>query len=228
MVTLYFFGALLGIKPPPVKLYVLPILSYSLLSFFFALCAASKAADAASFLFSDCRTFASISLELLYCISFIFLTYHAIIFQKKGGDFIIGWLIKLNTTNEYFSLIVSLSGIFGFILSVWLLIKSNSINKTLKIISQKEDYNKNRNLFADRFSGFKDSILQDNDHSSRLFHSILEDVYRVEKEFHSIFSIHDKWTFLLIKHELKKDSRNIQKICTYLDYVTARLRIKED
>jgi hypothetical protein len=199
-----------------------------LLSFFFALCAASKAADATSFLFSDCRTFASISLELLYCISFIFLTYHAIIFQKKGGDFIIGWLIKLNTTNEYFSLIVSLSGIFGFILSVWLLIKSNSINKTLKIISQKEDYNKNRNLFADRFSGFKDSILQDNDHSSRLFHSILEDVYRVEKEFHSIFSIHDKWTFLLIKHELKKDSRNIQKICTYLDYVTARLRIKED
>ena len=228
MVTLYFFGALLGIKPPPVKLYVLPILSYSLLSFFLALCAASKAADAASFLFSACITFASISLELLYCISFIFLTYHAIIFQKKGGDFIIGWLIKLNTTNEYFSLIVSLSGIFGFILSVWLLIKSNSINKTLKIISQKEDYNKNRNLFADRFSGFKDSILQDNDHSSRLFHSILEDVYRVEKEFHSIFSIHDKWTFLLIKHELKKDSRNIQKICTYLDYVTARLRIKED
>ena len=103
-------------------------------------------------------------------------------------------------------------------LSVWLLIKSHSINKTLKIISQQEIYNTNSNLYANRFSGFKESILIDGDNSSSLFHRILEDIYRVEKEFHS----------LLLKHELKKKTKNTDKICTYLDYFIGHLRIKED
>ena len=113
-------------------------------------------------------------------------------------------------------------------LSVWLLIKSHSINKTLKIISQQEIYNTNSNLYANRFSGFKESILIDGDNSSSLFHRILEDIYRVEKEFHSLFSLREKLTFLLLKHELKKKTKNNDKICTYLDYFIGHLRIKED
>ncbi len=131
-------------------------------------------------------------------------------------------------SNPIFIFVVSLSSFLGFMLSVWLLIKSHSINKTLKIISQQEVYNTNSKLYADRFSGFKESILIDGDNSSSLFHRILEDIYRVEKEFHSLFSLREKLTFLLLKHELKKKTKNTDKICTYLDYFIGHLRIKED
>ncbi len=124
--------------------------------------------------------------------------------------------------------LASISSLLGFILSVWLLIKSESITKTLKVMSQKKDYNKKSNFFSDRFSGFKSSILEDNDRSSQLFHRILEEIYQVEKEFHTIFSIRDKYTFLLIKYELKRKPPNVEKICFHLDYIIGRLRVKED
>lgn len=114
-------------------------------------------------------------------------------------------------------------------MSVWLLAKSSSIAKTLKVLSQKNEFNAKRELYSDRLTAYKTSILEDGIYSNTLLHSILQEIYTIENKFPTIFSsFRDKKTFVLIKWQLTKKHHNFEKICTYLDYLIARLNIKED
>ncbi len=84
-------------------------------------------------------------------------------------------------------------------------------------------------MYSDRLTAYKTSILDDGIYSNTLLHSILQEIYTIENKFPTVFSsLRDKKTFILLKWQLKRKKHNFEKICIYLDYLIARLNIKED
>lgn len=141
---------------------------------------------------------------------------------------IISQFLTSANSNPAFTFLVSCAGILGFLLSIYLSIKSNSISKQLKIISAKKEYNMEREIFSNRFKGHRSSIIDDNNHSRQLIHLILEDVYSLETKYTEILRINDKIKLIILKHQANSKKPNFEKICGCFDYLIARLQIKED
>ncbi|CAB1242533.1 conserved hypothetical protein [Clostridiaceae bacterium BL-3] len=133
-------------------------------------------------------------------------------------------------TNTYFIFLVSISGIFGFTLSIYVTHKSSSIAKTLNHILAAQNYNESRTQFVARFRGYKDSILKDNLKSRQIIHDILEDIFKFETQYKILLAQKDLIKLFFIKLYLKKNFNkiNFNKICIYLDFLIGRCYKKEE
>lgn len=132
--------------------------------------------------------------------------------------------------NTYFIFFVSISGILGFILSIYVTYKSHSISKTLNHITAAQNYNKYKAKFAARFKGYKDSILKDDLKTRQIVHAILEDIYKFEMQYEILLSLKDLSKLFFIKIYLKKnfDKVDFNKVCSYLDFLIGRCYKEED
>ncbi len=132
--------------------------------------------------------------------------------------------------NTYFIFFVSISGILGFILSIYVTYKSSSISKTLNHITAAQNYNKYKTKFAARFKGYKDSILKDDLKTRQIVHAILEDIYKFEMQYEILLSLKDLSKLFFIKLYLKKnfDKVDFDKVCAYLDFLIGRCYKEEE
>ncbi|GAA0735615.1 hypothetical protein [Clostridium oceanicum] len=139
------------------------------------------------------------------------------------------FIINLNN-NIYFLFAVSLSSLLGFMLSIYVTYKSHNISKILKRMETIQAYNESKTQFAERFKGYKDSILKDNLNTRQILHSILEDIFKFEIQYRILLSKTDFIKLFFIKFYLKKKFKkvNFDKVCNYLDFLIGRCYKKEE
>ncbi len=139
-------------------------------------------------------------------------------------------IIKFFGTNEIVLGIASLVGIIGFVLTVFVSIRTAKIGKILKYNQVTSQYNKERLGFQRTFEGHRKSIIEDDLKSDKLLKDILQNIEAYRTKFGEIMSFKEKTTLFLFSQLLKKKSEKVDynKVCNYLASLSGRLSKKED
>ena len=139
-------------------------------------------------------------------------------------------IIKFFGTNEIILGIASLVGIIGFVLTVFISIRTAKIGKILKYNQVTSQYNKERLGFQRTFEGHRKSIIEDDLKSDKLLKDILQNIEAYRTKFGEIMSFKEKTTLFLFSQLLKKKSEKVDynKVSNYLASLSGRLSKKED
>lgn len=132
--------------------------------------------------------------------------------------------------NEIVLGIASLVGILGFLLTVFVSIKTSNINKILKYNQITNKYNKERLGFQRAFSGHQKSILEDEIRTDKLIKDILQQVESYRTKFWGIMPFRERLTVYRLIYLLKRKSNkaNWNGICNCLAALSGRLSKRED
>jgi len=117
----------------------------------------------------------------------------------------------------------------GFILTLFVFIRTENIDKKLEFMSTAENYNKGKNVYIEKFKGHKSTI--DNiGHSRELVSDIVVDVYSFLAEYKTVFTYIEllKINFIILRY-LKSDYQHLNghKINLHLAYLIGRLSKEE-
>ncbi len=139
-------------------------------------------------------------------------------------------ILKFLGTNEIVLGIASLFGIIGFVLTVFVSIRTAKISKVLKYNQITSQYNKERLAFQKTFGGHRKSIVEDGIKSNKLLKDILQNTEEYRIKFGEIMSIKEKFTLYRFSRILKKESDKVDynKVSNYLASLSGRLSKKED
>lgn len=139
-------------------------------------------------------------------------------------------MLKFVGKNEVILGIVSLTGIIGFVLTIFVSIRTSKISKILKHNQLTDQYNKERQAFQRTFEGHRNSITVDGLRSNKLLKDILQNVEAYRAKFGEILSPSDRFSLFKFSLLLRKetDKVNYNKVCNYLALLSGRLSKKED
>lgn len=139
-------------------------------------------------------------------------------------------MLKFFGKNEVILGIVSLTGIIGFVLTIFVSIRTSKISKILKHNQLTSQYNKKRLAFQRTFEGHRNSIIVDGLRSNKLLKDILQNVEEYRAKFGEILSPSDRFSLFKFSLLLRKetDKVNYNKVCNYLALLSGRLSKKED
>lgn len=139
-------------------------------------------------------------------------------------------MLKFLGTNEIVLGIATLTGIAGFILTVFVSIRTSKISKILKYNQVTSLYNRERLGFQKTFEGHRKSIIEDGIKSDKLIKDILQNIEEYRAKFGEIMSIREKITLFRFSQLLKKETEkvNYNKVSNYLASLSGRLSKKED
>lgn len=137
---------------------------------------------------------------------------------------------KFFGTNEIVLGIASLAGIIGFILTIFVTVRTAKISRILKYNDVTSLYNKERIAFKKTFEGHRQSIIEDRIETDTILKNILQNVEEYHAKFSEILSIREKITLWFFSRLLKKKSSDVDfnKVCNYLAILSGRLSKKED
>lgn len=138
-------------------------------------------------------------------------------------------LLKEIATNDVVQGISTSVGIIGFILTIFVSIKTKKISKILKYNDVISTYNSERLGYQKAFEGHRKSIIDDNIKTNDILKDILKNVESYRLKFDEILSIKEKIDLYLFKKLLKKEANNVDynKVCNYLAILSGRLSKKE-
>ena len=139
-------------------------------------------------------------------------------------------MLKFFGKNEVILGIVSLTGIIGFVLTIFVSIRTSKISKILKHNQLTSQYNKERLAFQRTFEGHRNSIIVDGLRSNKLLKDILQNVEEYRAKFGEILSPSDRFSLFKFSLLLRKetDKVNYNKVSNYLALLSGRLSKKED
>ena len=139
-------------------------------------------------------------------------------------------ILRFMGTNEIILGFVSIFGIFGFVLTVVVSIRTAKIGRILKYNQVASQYNKERKAYQSTFDGHRASIFEDGLRSDKLLKDILKNVEAYWAEFQEIIPFREKIVLFILKHHLKKKSKyaNYNAIGNYLAFLSGRLSKKEE
>jgi hypothetical protein len=132
--------------------------------------------------------------------------------------------------NEAILGVATLTGIIGFILTIFVSIRTSKINKILKHNQLTSQYNKERLAFQKTFEGHRNSIIADGLHSNKLLKDILQNVEEYRAKFGEIMSLSERYSLHNFSHILRKETDKVDynKVCNYLALLSGRLSKRED
>ena len=139
-------------------------------------------------------------------------------------------MLKFFGKNEVILGIVSLTGIIGFVLTIFVSIRTSKISKILKHNQLTSQYNKERLAFQITFGGHRNSIIADGLHSNKLLKDILQNVEEYRAKFGEIMSLSERYSLHNFSHILRKETDKVDynKVCNYLALLSGRLSKRED
>lgn len=139
-------------------------------------------------------------------------------------------LLRFFGKNEIVLGIASLVGILGFILTVFVSIRTANISKILRSNQLTNQYNRERLAFQKAFIGHQKSILEDEIRTDKLIKDILQQVESYRTKFSEIMTLHEKLTVFRLIRLLKRrsDRADWNGICNCLALLSGRLSKKED
>lgn len=129
--------------------------------------------------------------------------------------------------------IATVCGIIGFVLTIFVTIKTAKINKVLKYNKVTEQYNDDRKSYQRCFDGYKTTIIEDDLKTEKILKDLLSKVEAYLANFNEIISLREKFTLNIFIRVLKKDYNELtdsdwNTICNYLAKLSGRLSKKED
>lgn len=140
----------------------------------------------------------------------------------------INLILDLNNS-ALFTFIVSITGLIGFIMTIFVAIRTKKIDVKLEHITAAKSYNRNKVKYREKFKGHKASI--DNSGLSRgLVTDILADFYSFREQYKIILSYPEKFkiNFVIIKYlESNYYKLDSHKINQHLAYIIGRLSKEE-
>lgn len=113
-------------------------------------------------------------------------------------------MLKFFGKNEVILGIVSLTGIIGFVLTIFVSIRTSKISKILKHNQLTSQYNKERLAFQRTFEGHRNSIIVDGLRSNKLLKDILQNVEEYRAILSSTFRRINQHRCLLFLKLIKK------------------------
>ena len=133
-------------------------------------------------------------------------------------------------TNEVILGVASLVGIVGFVLTVFVSIRTSKISKILKYNQVTSQYNKERLAFQRTFEGHRKSIVEDGIKSNKLLKDILQNTEEYRIKFGEIMTLKEKITLFKFSQILKKEASKVDynKVSNYLASLSGRLSKKGD
>lgn len=139
-------------------------------------------------------------------------------------------LLKEIATNEIIQGVSTSIGIIGFILTIFVSVKTKKISKILKYNDVISTYNSERTAYQNTFEGHRKSIIDDNIKTNVILKDILKNVEGYRVKFYEILSLREKIDLHLFKKLLKKEANDVDfnKVCNYLAALSGRLSKKEN
>lgn len=142
-------------------------------------------------------------------------------------------ILKLLTfmgTNEVILGISSIAGIVGFVLTIFVSIRTEKITKILKYNQITSQYNKERAGYKKAFQGHIESIINDGIQTDAILKNILQNVEEYRLKYGEILPIKEKITLFFFIRQLKKKASDVDfnKIANYLAKLSGRLSKKEE
>lgn len=139
-------------------------------------------------------------------------------------------LLKKIATNEIVQGFSTSIGIIGFILTIFVSVKTKKISKILKYNDVISTYNSERIGYQNTFEGHRKSIIDDNIKTNVILKDILKNVESYRVKFYEILSLREKISLYFFKILLKRDAKDVDfnKVCNYLSILSGRLSKKEN
>ena len=138
--------------------------------------------------------------------------------------------IKLVNDNPIFIFIISITGLVGFLITIYLSFKTKSISRTLRNISIAKDFNKERNLSIARLEGFSTNLSEDIESVS--LSTIRFELHREVKVLYSryrlLLSLREKCTFIIFIKTLSRKNLNPEKTILHINNTIAILSNKKE
>jgi len=139
-------------------------------------------------------------------------------------------IIKAVNRNDWVIFGLAAISVVGFVMTVYVSLKTKSISKILKLRKSKEKYNLQRHEYSERFQSYRDSILIDNNYNKAFINKILVDFHQL-KNFRDMFNNKEK---KIIKSEIKKledknmTTKDFKETTDNLAYFISRFNERED
>jgi len=100
--------------------------------------------------------------------------------------------------------------LLSFILSIWLIIITKNINKTINWIDQIKRFNDKREIYSQILKAHRDTMIKDKKFDEILISDLIIEVNKF-KDFNSINNLIDKWLVYRLLRHLNKDMNRIDK-----------------
>lgn len=125
------------------------------------------------------------------------------------------------------SIIADWCGIVGFLLTIALLIRSESMRKEIE--SQRADYKKEQKTIRQNLMALRSNIIDDNIMNQKVISDIRTQLFAYQQKFKRLLSRNDK------KHmkntleilDVPLEGIDVRSLCRELDYFVARFERKE-
>lgn len=139
-------------------------------------------------------------------------------------------VLSFFASNTYILGFVSIFSLLGFLLTVFVAIRTNKISKIIHYNKVTEQYNEERLSFQKSFEGHRITIIKDNIKSDLILKDILRQVEEYRVKFDVILTIKERITLFCFIRILKKESKEVDWniVCNYLAKLSGRLSKKED
>lgn len=136
------------------------------------------------------------------------------------------WCVKV-IESDLFTVICGIITVIGFLMTVYISIKTKSIHKRIAEYKVVSSFNKNRKKYQKTFEGYQNAISQDDVDIYKTKINMLNDVNTVREAYSKIWSWRQKLLLLCLKKELeKKEGINVNKICNWMSKLIAVLSVE--
>lgn len=137
-----------------------------------------------------------------------------------------GWLAK----NNVFTVLCGITTLIGFFLTVYISLKTKSINQRLGIYKRTQEFNKKRKTYISTLEGYQKSLTEDEIDIYKVKINILNDINIIKESFGTIMKVNQRIAVWRLKKELEKSkSININRVCNLLSQIRAYMsNVKEE
>lgn len=137
-----------------------------------------------------------------------------------------GWLAK----NNVFTVLCGITTLVGFFITVYISVKTKSINQRLGIYKKTKEFNRKRKSYISTLEGYQKSLMEDKTNIYKIKINILNDINVINETFGIILKVNQKVVVWLLKKELEKSkSINTNYICNLLSKIRAYMsNVKEE
>jgi hypothetical protein len=138
-------------------------------------------------------------------------------------------IIHTIVVNDYLVFFGYIISFLGFILTIYVMIKTKNIDKRLADYKLVEQFNIEREMYIKTFRAFKTSLTDDNADIYKIKYDIYEETEKFKSHYHSIIGKLDKINIFYLCRTLKKE-KNIKTndVCNYLTKLLALLSNKKE
>lgn len=136
------------------------------------------------------------------------------------------WLAE----SDIFTALCGITTLVGFFITVYISLKTKSINQRLGIYKRTQEFNKKRKTYVSTLEGYQKSLSEDEIDIYKIKLNILNDINIIKESFGTIMKVNQRIAVWRLKKELEKSkSININRVCNLLSQIRAYMsNVKEE